>query len=678
LRRYANPRLFLSLSITRRKTKPMRTRTGLEIKGGRCDSSGMKRLFFGLLLLTATGLADPVPDNLVVEGIPAIPAALKEDAGRYLEFRGAAFQGWHPQRREMLITTRFADTTQLHLVKMPGGARRQLTFLAEPVRGGGYRPKTGECLVFAQDTGGTEMFQLYRHDLDTGRTRLLTDGKSRNTGAAWSKDGRRLAFTSTARNGTDNDIWVLDPDEPEARRLVCEVNGGGWAAIDWSPDGTTLLLGEYRSANESHLWLASVTTGQRDRLTPATEAPVSRGNAVFSRDGTEIFLTSDEAGEFKQLGRMKLAEKKFVPMTADIPWDVEAFDLSPDGATIAFVTNEEGASRLRFASTGETAPPAPPALPAGVIGGVEWSEDGQTIGFSMTSARSPADAWSCDPATGQVARWTESEAGGLDPAGFIEPETVRLKSFDGLAVSGFLYAPDPKKFPGPRPVLVNIHGGPEGQSRPVFQARNNYYLNEMGVALLFPNVRGSSGYGKTFLALDNGFKREDSVKDIGAFLDFIATRQDTLDPARVGVIGGSYGGYMTLACLIHYPDRIRSGCDIVGISNFLTFLANTAGYRRDLRRVEYGDERDPAMAEFLQRISPTTHAGKIKQPLFVVQGKNDPRVPLSEAEQMVKAVRGNGTPVWYLMATDEGHGFAKKKNADFQFLSTLLFFQAHL
>jgi dipeptidyl aminopeptidase/acylaminoacyl peptidase len=296
----------------------------------------------------------------------------------------------------------------------------------------------------------------------------------------------------------------------------------------------------------------------------------------------------------------------------------------------------------------------------------------------MTSARSPADAWSCDPATGQVTRWTESEAGGLDPAGFVEPETIRLQSFDGLAVSGFLYSPDPKKFPGPRPVLVNIHGGPEGQSRPVFQARNNYYLNEMGIALLFPNVRGSSGYGKTFLALDNGFKREDSVKDIGAFLDFITTRQNTLDPARVGVIGGSYGGYMTLACLIQYPDRIRSGCDIVGISNFLTFLANTSGYRRDLRRVEYGDERDPAMAEFLQRISPTTHAGKIKQPLFVVQGKNDPRVPLSEAEQMVKAVRANGTPVWYLMATDEGHGFAKKKNADFQFLSTLLFFQAHL
>lgn len=638
----------------------------------------MNRLVVGLLLGLAPALAEPVPDTLILEGIPPIPAALRESADRYLEFRSASFQGWHPQRREMLITTRFADTPQLHVVKIPGGARRQLTFFDEPVPGGNYRPVTGECLVFGQDVGGAENFQFYRQDLDTGRITRLTDGTSRNTSPAWSKDGRHIAYASNARNGTDNDIWVLDPDKPEERRMVCEMKGGGWGVVDWSPDSARLLIGEYISANESHLWLADVKTGQRERLTPPSESPISRGGATFSKEGREIFLTSDEAGEFKQLGRLSLEDRKFLPMTADIPWDVEAFDLSPDGSTIAFVTNEDGTSRLRFLATGAAAAPAPPALPAGVISGVEWSEDGQAVGFSMTSARSPADAWSFEPSTGRVTRWTESEAGGLDTSKFIEPETVRLKSFDGLAVSGFLYAPDPSKFPGPRPVLISIHGGPEGQSRPVFQARNNYFLNEMGVALLVPNVRGSSGYGKTFLALDNGFKREDSVKDIGAFLDFIATRKDTLDPARVGVMGGSYGGYMTLASLIHFPDRIRAGCDSVGISNWLTFLANTSGYRRDLRRVEYGDERDPKMAEFFQRISPTTHAAKIKQPLFVVQGKTDPRVPVTEAEQMVRAVAANGTPVWYLLATDEGHGFKKKKNADFQFLSTLLFFQTHL
>lgn len=646
------------------------------MRGRDATGAGMNRIACCLLSLWGCAVAAPVPENLVVEGVPEIPAALQADAGRYLEFRTAAFQGWHPQRREMLITTRFADSAQLHLVKTPGGARRQLTFLPEPVKGGGFRPKTGECIVFAQDTGGSEAFQLYRYDTASGVITLLTDGKSRHSGGAWSRDGKRLAFTSTARTGNDNDIWIMDPDKPDGRRLVSEVQGGGWGVADWSPDGASLLLVEMISANESYLHLCDVQTGKRELLTPKTDKPVSRDAAEFSHDGTAIYLTSDEAGEFKQLGRLSLTGRKFEPITAATR-DVEAFDLSPDGKLLAVVSNEDGSSKLEILPAGPGAAPPQPQLPAGVIGGIEWTADSGEVGFTFTGARSPADAWSVTAATGKVTRWTESEAGGLYPAAFIEPELIKLRSFDGLTVSGFLYQPDPAKFPGPRPVLINIHGGPEGQSRPVFQARNNYYLNELGIALLYPNVRGSEGYGKTFLALDNGFKREDSVKDIAAYLDFIGTRP-ALDAARVAVIGGSYGGYMTLACMIHYSDRLRCGCDIVGISNFLTFLANTSGYRRDLRRVEYGDERDPKMAAFLRDISPTAHAAKIKKPLFIVQGKNDPRVPVTEAEQMVKAVRATGTPVWYLMATDEGHGFAKKKNADFQFLATLLFFKTHL
>jgi dipeptidyl aminopeptidase/acylaminoacyl peptidase len=632
-----------------------------------------------LVCLSAGAKAAPaVPENLVAEGIPAFSPELKSDAGRYLEFRAAAFQGWHPQRREMLITTRFAETPQLHLLKSPGGDRRQLTFLSEPVSGGGFRPKTGECIVFGQDTGGGEAYQLYRYDTANGRITLLTDGKSRNMGAAWSHDGRLLAFTSTARNGTDNDIWLVDPDKPAGRRMICEVQGGGWGLSDWSHDGSKLLLTEFISANESRLWLADVKTGKRERLTPEKESPVSREGATFSKDDSEIFLASDEGGEFKQLGRMSLADKKFVPLTKDIPWDVESMDLSRDGGKIAFTTNEDGSSVLHIISTGGGAGGvAVPPLPKGVITGLRWHENNKDLGFSMTGARSPADAWSFDTATGKLERWTESETGGLDASTFVEPELVKLKSFDGVNVSGFLYVPDAKKFPGKRPVLINIHGGPEGQSRPIFQARNNYYLNELGVAILYPNVRGSDGYGKTFLAMDNGFKREDSVKDISAFLDFIATH-DRLDPSRAAVIGGSYGGFMVLACMTHYNDRLRCGCDVVGISNFLTFLANTSGYRRDLRRVEYGDERDPKMKAFLDQISPMTSAAKIKKPLFIVQGKNDPRVPLSEAEQMRKAVRAGGTPVWYLMAADEGHGFAKKKNTDFLFLSTIQFFREYL
>lgn len=639
---------------------------------------------FPLLSVVLTlPLSAAVPENLTVEGVPEIPAELRADAARYLEFRGASFQGWHPLRREMLITTRFAETPQLHLVKMPGGARRQLTFLPEPVGSGGFRPKTGEMIVFRQDTAGGEAFQLYKYDTATGRITMLTDGKSRNTGAAWSKDGRLIAFTSTARNGTDNDIWLLDPDKPEERRMVCEVQGGGWSASDWSPGGESLLLTEFLSANESKLWLCDVRTGKRERLTPEKEEPVSREGAVFSKDGKTVYLVSNEGGEFKELGFITLEQRSFgkLGITGALRGDVESFAVSPDGTLTVFSINEDGVSRLGLGPAngklGDLLIRPLPQLPVGVISGLEWSEDGNHIGFTLSGARSPAEAWSVEMKTRTLHRWTESETGGLDASTFAEPELVKLKSFDGTPLSGFLYLPDAKKFPGKRPVIINIHGGPEGQSRPIFQARNNYYLEEPGVALLFPNVRGSDGYGKSFLAADNGFKREDSVKDIGAFLDHIAGHE-RLDAARVAVMGGSYGGYMTLACMIHYSDRLRCGCDVVGISNFLTFLKNTSGYRRDLRRVEYGDERDPKMAEHLQRISPLTNVAKIKKPLFVVQGKNDPRVPLSEAEQIVKAVRAGGTPVWYLMATDEGHGFAKKKNADFQFHSTILFFREHL
>jgi dipeptidyl aminopeptidase/acylaminoacyl peptidase len=318
-----------------------------------------------------------------------------------------------------------------------------------------------------------------------------------------------------------------------------------------------------------------------------------------------------------------------------------------------------------------------PVLPTGVISNLRWRENGRDLGFNLSSARSPLDVYSLDVEKRRLDRWTQSETGGTNPSQFVEPELVTFKSFDGLPISAFVYRPDATKFPGKRPVLINIHGGPEAQSRPGFQARNNFFINELGILLVVPNVRGSSGYGKTFLARDNGFKREDSVKDLGALLDWLE-RDPGADSSRAAVIGGSYGGYMVLACMTHFDNRLRCGIDIVGISNFLTFLKNTQAYRRDLRRVEYGDERDAKMYEHLARISPTTNVDKIHKPLLVVQGKNDPRVPVTEAEQMVKAIRDNNGTAWYLMAKDEGHGFAKKKNADYLFLSTIHFLQKEL
>jgi dipeptidyl aminopeptidase/acylaminoacyl peptidase len=629
------------------------------------------------VMLAASSVLAQVPDNLVVEGVPPITAELRAEVGRYLEFRAASFLDWHPVRREVLIATRFGDTPQLHRVAQPGGARKQLTFSREPVGGGVFQPGDGGTILFQQDTGGGEFFQLYRLDTASGLTTLLTDGKSRNTGPRFSPSGKRLAYASTQRTGKDTDIRLMNPDDPKTDRVLLELSGGGWQVADWSKDERRLLVLEYVSINESHLWLADVETGTKTALTPRGGDKVAWGDARFAADGKSIYATSDQGSEFQQLVRIDLATSRPTVLTRDIPWNVEDFDLSPNGETIAFITNEAGSSRLHLRSLKNWKALVAPQLPHGVVSGLKFHRNSQDLAFTLSSAKSPSDVFSYNLKTGEFSRWTESESGGLNPETFVEPSLVKVRSFDGLEVSAFHYRPDAKKFPGKRPLLVVIHGGPESQSRPGFQARNNYYVNELGVALLVPNVRGSAGYGKTFLTLDNGFLREDSVKDIGAFLDW-AKDEPTLDPDRIAVIGGSYGGYMVLASMIHFGDRLRCGVDIVGISNFLTFLKNTQDYRRDLRRVEYGDERVPEMEKFLAAISPTTNVDKLTKPLFVVQGKNDPRVPVTEAEQMVKAIRDQGGSVWYLMAKDEGHGFAKKANADFQFMAQILFFREHL
>ena len=617
------------------------------------------------------------PENLVAQGVPPVPAALAQQAGRYTDFRAAVFTGWHPTKREMLINTRFADTAQVHHVKMPGGARTQLTFYPEPARGGAFRPKVGDAFVFSKDIGGNEFFQLFRYDLATGDTAMLTDGKSRNTGPEWSEDGRLMAYGSTRRTGKDVDLYVMDPSDPKSDRLVAQLEGGGWGVHDWSPDGKQLLVGEYVSANESHLWLVDVATGEKKLLTKKGGEKVAYDRAQFSADGKALYVTTDLGGEFLRLARVDLETMGHAFLTQDIDWDVEEFALSHDGKTVAFVTNEDGIARLYLLDTASRQRRAVESVPAGVMQGLQWHENNTDVGFTLVSARSTADAYSVDATTGALQRWTSSETGGLNPETFAEPKLVRWTTFDGRQLSGFLYLPDEKKFPGKRPVIVDIHGGPESQFRPVFLGRDNYLINELGVAILFPNVRGSSGYGKTFLTLDNAMKREDSYKDLGTLLDWIKTH-DRLDASRVMVTGGSYGGHMTFAAAVLFGDRIKAAMPEVGMSNLVTFLERTEAYRRDLRRAEYGDERDPKVREFLLKIAPLNNAKQIRTPLFVVQGANDPRVPASEAEQMVSTVRGNGQPVWYLVAKDEGHGFAKKKNRDFLLYAKVMFVKEHL
>ncbi len=630
---------------------------------------------FALAAPDAEGVLKP-GENLVTVNVPPIPRALAESVERYTHFRSAAFDSWHPTRREMLIGTRFGDSNQVHRVRFPGGARTQLTFFPDSVAAASYQPTNGEYFVFSKDRGGDEFFQNYRYDFATGAVTLLTDGKSRNQLGVWSHAGDRMAYGSTRRTGRDVDFWVVNPLEPASNRMVCANDGGGWSVLDWSPDDHTLLVAETVSINQGFLWLVDVSTGEKTALTPHDKADLIAYSAgKFARDGKGIYLTTDKDSEFHRLAYLDRATKQLSFLTSDIPWDVDDFSLSEDGKSIAFETNEAGVSVLHLLNTA-TGKEKPAKVPAGVIRGVHWHKNNRDVGFTLANARSTADAYSLDATTGELTRWTSSETGGLNTADFPEAELVHWKSFDGKEISGFLY-PAAKKFTGKRPVIIDIHGGPEGQARPMFLGRDNYFMNELGVAMIFPNVRGSSGYGKSFLLLDNGFLRDHTYKDINALLDWIATRPD-LDPDRVMVTGGSYGGHMTLAVATFYSDRIRCAVDVVGISNLVTFLENTSGYRRDLRRVEYGDERDPEMRKYLTRIAPLTNVDKIKKPLFVVQGANDPRVPRSEAEQIVKALGEKGTPVWYLLANDEGHGFRKKRNADFQFYATVLFMQEYL
>jgi len=630
-------------------------------------------LLLGAAMLPVTpAFADaPRPAALVADGLPAIPDSVVTETRPYMEFRTAGFAGWNPVDRSMLITTRFANTAQLHSVAGPMMDRTQISFEAEPV-GGHWSPK-GDVLVVRKDVGGGEFFQLYT--LKDGRLTLLTDGKSRNEFGAWRRDGGLIGYTSTRRNGTDSDLYVMDPRDPKTDGLVAQVKGGGWSIEDFSPDGKSAVVGEYISVTKSNLYRLDIASGA---LTPIGDhaKTTAYGSAKYAPNGT-LWVTSDEGSDFQRLGTIDPATGRFTPRSPEKKWDVEQFDIAGDGSFIAYATNEAGINRIKLLDPANGTVRSVDGLPAGVSGGLEIAPWG-TIGLTYASAKSPSDAYAIDPGTLAVTRWTKSETGGLDADANVEPQFVEVKSFDKESVSGFLYRPDPAKFPGKRPLIVNIHGGPEGQSQPGFQGRNNYLLNEQGIAIFYPNVRGSTGFGKRFVSLDNGpFKREDTVKDIGAFLDVLA-KDPTIDAGRMAVTGGSYGGYMCYAVAIRYADRLKGANCVVAISSFVTFLENTQSYRRDLRRVEYGDERDPKQRAKLIEISPLTSVDRLTIPLMVVTGGNDPRVPASEADQVIKAVRAKGGTAWHLLGQNEGHGFAKKENADYQFWAGLMFWRQTL
>lgn len=634
-------------------------------------------LFIAAGILVAQQDVVPVTDNLVTEGIPPLKSSYIAEVKNYTESRSASLIDWNPVKKEMLISTRFGNSNQLHYVKFPGGDRKQITFFDEPISSATFNPVKGEYFLFLKDVGGNEFLQIYRFDLISNKVTLLTDGKrSQNGGIEWSNKGDLIAYGSTKRNGQDRDIYIMNPLDPASDHRVIENKGGGWGVVDWSPDDANLLVEEVISVNESRLYQFNAATGNKIRLLPEKDERSTYSGICYSKDGKGIYLITNKSGEFDQLAYYNLSNRKMILITDKIPWDVSYADMSKDGSLLVFTTNENGVSKLYLLSTASNKYTAMPGIPAGLISSLKWYNDSRSIGFTFSSYNTLSDVFEYNTITGELIRWTESELGGMDISALQEPQLVSWKSFDGRMISGYIYRAS-SRFTGKRPVIIIIHGGPEGQSFPSFQGRNNYFLNELGISMIYPNVRGSTGYGKTFVDLDNGMKREESVKDIGALIDWIGQQPD-LDKYRIMVMGGSYGGYMTLAVSYLYSDKIQCSIDVVGISNFNTFMKNTEAYRRDLRRVEYGDERDPAMAAYFESTAPINHTDKIKKPLFIVQGGNDPRVPYTESIQMKEKIRQNGGTVWFLMARDEGHGFRKKNNVDFQFYSTIEFIKQFL
>jgi len=616
--------------------------------------------------------AAPKPSALVADQIPGIPLDMVERTRPYMEYRTASFVDWDPKSGAMLVSTRFADTSQLHRVAAPMRQREQLTFGSEPVYSARYAPD-GSALLFEKDSGGNEVDQIYA--LTNGRPEMLTDGTSRNSLGPWSSSGKLVAFGSNKRTGLYNDIYLMNPANPDSAKMLIASTGGGWFPIDFSPDDKQLLVFNYVSVSDNQLYLIDIAKGTSRKLTDSNK-PVGYDGLKFAPDG-RLWAASDNGSDVKRLGVLNLETSLFEPLVDEKIWDITDFDISKDGRWIAFEVNQAGRSVLKFYDVQNGTVRSVDTLPAGVISGVTFAPWGE-LGITLNSNQTGTDAYSVNPETLVVTRWTRSEIGGLDAAANVAPDLIEIESFDGEKMSGFLYRPDPARHKGRRPLIISIHGGPEGQATPQFLGRNNYLVNELGIALFYPNVRGSTGFGKRFVALDNGpWLRENSVLDIGAFLDQLRGDRK-IDRKRIAVTGGSYGGYMTLASMLRYGERLKAGLEVVGISNFVTFLENTQAYRRDLRRVEYGDERDPEQRAKLQEISPLVRASEISIPLMVVTGENDPRVPASEADQIVSAVRANGRPAWHLLAQNEGHGFRKKANADYQFWASLLFWQKYL
>ena len=654
--------------------------------------SAPRRIIAATLCLLLSACASGqrvVRGNLVLDGIPEFTRDADDPLFRYLDSGSTRFVDWLPSGEGMLVSARVGETSQLHILERPLGERRQITFFDDPLSGARFSSHPDhEGFLFLAADDGDEDFQIHYFDMESRAARRLTDGRSRNTFALWSNSGDRFAYSSTGNDGRNWDIVIADPDDPAAERIL--VSGAGTLfPLDWSPDDRNLLVTRFVSSGESNHLVVDVETGAQTPILPIggpsdEMETIAFGGGVFSGDGKGIYLTSDEGSDFRHLRYYDLVTGRTTALSAHRPWDVTNFELSADGRYLAYVTNEEGYGALYLLDLADgTERPitgSPSGLAKGLIVNLRFNRDSRRLAVTVNTPLSPASVLVHDIETGRTTPWTQNGGAGAGGQEFVEPELIHYPTFDVVGgeprrIPAFVYKP--RSAEAPAPVLILIHGGPEGQFRPGYSGILQYWVKEMGIAVIAPNVRGSTGYGKHYVGLDNGIRREESVRDIGALLDWIATQPD-LDSGRVLVQGASYGGYMVMASLIHYGDKLRGGVELEGISNFVSFLKRTRDYRRDSRRAEYGDERDKFTNAFLRLISPVNYGEKFTKPLFIVHGENDPRVPPGESEKMLKSIRRHGGTAWFLLIKDEGHGLTRKSNREFYFAAVAEFFRRYL
>jgi dipeptidyl aminopeptidase/acylaminoacyl peptidase len=596
--------------------------------------------------------AHRVDGTLVFDGIPPLDASLASRVKRYEEWRQATFLDWLPDG-SMLVATRFGTDEQVHRVASPLGMREQLTFGDGSVLEA-RAPQSGAGFVFVRRSGGYP--QLFDYS-GPGDARQITQGNYQHGSPVWSHDGKRVAFYGTDRTGVNEDIYVVNLPAATRPQLVVAGATGSWIPLDWSQDDGKLLLLNTVSPQKSALYVADVSTGA---LTPVA-VPDSRISAAsFAPDGVGFYLISDAQSDFEQLLYYNPITKATRRISADEPWDVEEFAVSAGGHYVAYVVNDDGQSRLTVLDTLRHLEFKPPGLQDGRIDGIRFDDAGQKLAFSYETARSPRDVYVYDVAQGAVQRWTESEIGPIDPPSLASAQLIHYPTWDhfGLSrrsLSAYVYLPHG---PSPCPVLIALPGGDglHSQSRPGWKPFIQFVVNDLGYAVIAPNVRGSSGYGKAFQALDGGKLRDDAVRDVGALLVWIGL-QPGLDSHRMAIMGRGYGGFLALASLATYGDHLQGAIDVAGIANLVDFVGHSPAGERAQRVAEFGDIQDTDMRAFLDRISPLDNVALIHHPVLIVQGLDAPGSRAADSQQLVWRLRSAGDQAWYLSATDAGNAF---------------------